>query len=239
MTVTPNPDHPAPFSPTVLAALQDIVDAETDRLGREPTVLDPFAGVGRIHDLRRCRTYGIELEPEWAACRSATRVGDATNLVEPAESFDAVMTSPCYGNRMADHHDARDTHKKCEGKGCSGCKGTGISPRKTYRHSLGRMPTEGSASIMQWGERYRQLHESAIAEMVRVVKVDGVVVVNMSDHIMGLRVMPVVGWWCWALGDAGLFVDRVTPVPTPRMRQGQNHELRVPHEQIIVARRLT
>jgi hypothetical protein len=68
----------------------------------------------------------------------AERFDDAT--------FDAICTSPTCGNRMADHHEARD-----------------ISPRHTYRHVLGRPRTPGNSGALQWGdgiagEEYRALH---------------------------------------------------------------------------------
>ena len=246
MSVRPNPDHPARFSPEVLAALQDIVDAERARMPVDlntrrrmpPAVLDPFAGVGRIHDLDRCITVGVELEPEWAACRAGTIVGDATRLAPLwTGTFDVVCTSPVYPNRMTDHHDNRDLHKACKGAGCRGCKTTGVSPRKNYRASLGRMPSEGSAAVMGWGPAYRNLHRAAVGEMARVVKPGGLVVVNMSDHVKGDETVPVVLWWRWALEDAGLKVRRVVPVDTRRFRNGANRDVRAGNEVIIQSRK--
>lgn len=114
--------HPAKFPRYVLARLELYIRAEARALRRPARVLDPFAGVGRIHDLPRriAETTGVEIEPEWAACRARTVEGDATAL--PADwtaSFDVVATSPCYGNRIADHHEARDS--------CAGCGGTGVA----------------------------------------------------------------------------------------------------------------
>lgn len=220
-TVTPLPEHPAKFSAEVLAVLQRLVSDEATRLARPPVILDPFAGVGRIHDLVGCITIGVELEPEWAACRHGTYVGDATNLVDHEDGqYDAVMTSPCYGNRLADHHNAKDG-----------------SRRMSYRTSLGRPPTEGSAAVMHWGDAYRELHLRAIAEFVRVVRPGGLVVVNMSNHVRKREVQRVVEWWTVALLTRGLLLERVIPVATPRMRFGQNHAARTSHELVIVTRR--
>ena len=62
-TLPPAHDHPAMFSRELLAPL-----AETIR-GRQ-SVIDPFAGTGRIHVIADLggvpRSTGIELEPEWA-----------------------------------------------------------------------------------------------------------------------------------------------------------------------------
>lgn len=114
-------DHPAKFNRGVLRLVEMHVRCEARRLNRQVHVLDPFAGVGRIHDLpkRIAKTVGVELEPEWASCRSGTRRGDATKLPPRwTGRFDVVATSPCYGNRMADSHEARDS--------CFECKGTGV-----------------------------------------------------------------------------------------------------------------
>lgn len=118
----PRTSHPAKFPKYVLDRIALYVRAEARQLGRPARVLDPFAGVGRIHDLPRryAETTGVELEPEWAACRARTIVGDALALPEDwTGRFDVVATSPCYGNRMADSHEARDS--------CAGCGGTGVT----------------------------------------------------------------------------------------------------------------
>lgn len=62
---------------------------------------------------------------------SVTVIGDATRLPFDNRMFDAVITSPTYGNRMADHHDAQDGSK-----------------RITYRHS-GRHPSRWSAAVLE------------------------------------------------------------------------------------------
>lgn len=223
VAVAPNPNHPAPFSPEVLAAFQHRIDIEYTRLRRKPVVLDPFAGVGRIHDLTRCETVGVELEPEWAACRSKTLVGDATALsaiFAVWQPFDVIATSPCYGNRMADHHDAADP-----------------SDRRGYRFSLGRMPSEGSAAVMHWGPDYRNLHRAALVEMAAVLADGGLLMVNMSDHIRKGEVVHVVEWWRHAIEDVGFRRVSVEPVGTRRMRFGANREARVDGERIITARK--
>lgn len=255
--VPPNPDNPAKFTDTVLAQIRAVMQAEAARLARPPMVLDPFCGTGRIHQLQpMCHTVGVELEPEWAACHPDTWVGDARDLPDQwTNHFDAICTSVVYSNRMSDCHDAKDKCKRCGGEGkmpsgagfveCSLCKGKGLSPRKSYRTSLGRMPSEGSSATLQWGDRYKDHSRACLAEMIRVVDDGGLVVVNVSNHYRGVKVggvtrsavMRVVEWWIETMLARGLYMEAVLPVATSRMRHGANHTLRATTEQVIVCRK--
>jgi hypothetical protein len=58
--------HPARYSPEIL----DVIAEELD--GVPGPVLDPFAGTGRIHDLGRGDTFGVEIEAEWNAGITST-----------------------------------------------------------------------------------------------------------------------------------------------------------------------
>lgn len=51
--------HPAKYHPAILAPLSELVAEERARLGREPAILDPFAGLGKVHELGS-NTLGIE-----------------------------------------------------------------------------------------------------------------------------------------------------------------------------------
>jgi SAM-dependent methyltransferase len=212
--------HPAKFTPSVLDAIGEILDAEAERIGQGLRVLDPFAGVGGIHALAdRHETIGVELEPEWAAAHPDTSVGDATDLDHVDGAFDAVATSPCYGNRMGDTYDGRDG-----------------SRRRTYRISLGRDLSDGSAAGLQWGSAYRLLHAKAIDEMVRVTSPGGLLIVNMSNHIRDGREQLVVEWWVRQLLEVGSSIVEIRPIGTPRFRDGANNDARVDAEHLIVVR---
>lgn len=223
------PDHPAKFTLEIL-----YVVANHPVWFREDTrtiyrILDPFAGVGRIHllptywgmpDGEGIRTIGIELEPEWARTRPGTLVGNALNLPFKAGSIDAIVTSPTYGNRMADTYDGRDG-----------------SSRHTYRISLGRIPSRDSSAVMQWGVQYRHFHYRVIAEMWEVLSPGGLLFLNMCDHIRDHKVMPVVQWWWDALETLGFtMLDKVS-IQTPHLKHGANSEARVENETIILARK--
>lgn len=241
--------HPAKWSQAVLDAIGDVC---FELLPDGAAIFDPFAGEGvpRLAEAIGQPVTGIELEPEWAEKGGDTTiVGNALALPFDPASMDAMITSPAYANRMADSHDAKDDCKACNGRGfvahapsdgprpvekCRACDGRGLSKRNTYRHALGRMPTEGSSTTMQWGEPYRQLHEKAWREAARVLKPGGLVILNVSNHIRGGREKHVAEWHlnCWLL--LGARVHHVRRVPTPRLGFGQNGDARVDGELILV-----
>jgi SAM-dependent methyltransferase len=222
MVVEPLKAHPARFSDKIIQEIQRQV-MERANFGRFDSlpikVLDPFAGVGRIHEIAAplVATYGMELEPEWAANHVRTYVGDSRHLPWFNNSFDFVATSPCYGNRMADHHDAKDTSK-----------------RNTYTHTIGRKLTEGNAGAMQWGDEYRHLHEAVWLEVWRVLRGDGIFLLNISDHIRNKKIVPVSQWHLDTCLGMGLKLVERVDIKTPRNRFGANAEARVEFEHIFV-----
>lgn len=205
--------HPARFSVELMPVFRKILHEHTFEGAR---VLDPFAGTGKIHELRpEFETVGIELEAEWANLHEYTRQGSALGLpFEPAE-FDAIVTSPTYGNRLADSHNASDPER-----------------RRSYTHDLGRTLSSDNSGSLHWrngaggSADYRAFHERAWDEAVLVLRPGGVFVLNMCDHVRGGLVQPVTAWHAWCLGRLGLdYVDSVT-VRTRKLRQGENAELR-------------
>lgn len=211
--------HPAKFHDDLLDAIRQIT---IPYLAADSLVLDPFSGVGRVHELEYA-TVGNEIEHDWAhATHPATMqvVGDALKLPFADESFSGVITSPTYGNRMADHHDAKDASK-----------------RNTYKHRLGHDLHPANSGQMQWGEAYRTLHVAAWAECYRVLCTDGVIVVNVKDHIRKGEVMPVTDWHAAALKHAGFHWIKGVCVETPGLRHGANHDKRVDHEWLLMLRK--
>jgi len=212
--------HPCTFGAAhVEVLLAILVEHDAGRV-----VGDPFAGTGGIHGLNGHGyiTRGVELEEEWAAAHPDTQVGDATDLPWCDGVLDVVATSPAWGNRMADHHEARDD-----------------SHRQTYRHLLGRTLSDGNSGGMQWGDDYRQLHRLAWAESRRVVRPGGLIVVNIGNHVRAGVEQLVSEWHLGTLLALDLQLLEARPMQSARYRRGANGQARPDHEWWLVLRKPT
>ena len=127
--------HPAKFTDTLLPAIAKLLRPHV-RPGYR--VLDPFAGVGKIFLLNQwypgMQIEGIEIEPEWAAQHPRTTLGNALALPWADSHFDAIVTSPTYGNRMADSHTARDSSRR---KHVYSCHGAQAARRQLRGYAVG------------------------------------------------------------------------------------------------------
>ena len=215
--------HPAVFPDAVLDAAAAMLDAS------HYLVLDPFAGVGKIHDLPDkvswpMRTTGVEIEPEWAICHPSTTQGNVLELWDMygSDGFDAVVTSPAYGNRLADAHTARDG-----------------SLRRSYTHDLGRKLHSENSGKMQWGKAYRRFHRQAWEQVAAMVKPGGRLVLNVSDHIRDGQRMYVSDFHFIQVHMNGFALVDATRVVTRRLGYGANRELRVPSELVLAFDKLT
>jgi hypothetical protein len=228
MTQTRPVTHPAKYSESVIPAIKDmLIRANRADVRAVDTVLDPFAGTGRIHQLRPVfTTTGLELEPEWASMSPHTIVGDALKTPFPGGTFDAVASSPTYGNRMAD----KDMRPSCAG---------------TYMKGLGRQATNGSSCHMQWGDEYRKFHRLWLAEMYRVLRgkitldgwtSPGWLILNISDHYRNNERQPVTAWFIECARQLGFQLVDLVPVETPRLTRGANGK-RVDAEMVILFRK--
>ncbi len=211
--------HPATYTNSFIPKFAELL------IGCE-NVLDIFGGVGKLALIKEHGFTGKvvcnELEREWAETSPHNvdewHIGDAANMEwAKSNSFDAICTSPTYGNRMADHHNAKDGSK-----------------RVTYKHFLGRDLNEANTGRMQWGEKYRQKHLEIYKECGRVLKNGGLMIVNVSDHIRKGQVVNVVEWHKQALTNFGMKLIDEIKIETPRMGFGQNAKSRVQHECILV-----
>ena len=210
---TANPQHPAKYTDVLLPVMASMLR------GRR-RILDPFGGTGKVFLLENWIGAGveiqaIELEPEFAAVNPRTRVGNALALPWPADYFDAICTSPTYGNRMADG--LMDKWR-----------------RISYTDRIGRKLHPDNSGAMQWGPKYRAFHVTAWTEARRVLQVGGAFVLNIKDHIRGGVVQPVTQWHIDALTGLGFRLVRHEHVPTPSMRYGANSDKRIEYESVIL-----
>lgn len=210
--------HPATFSMRFIPIFAEL-------LKHSSSVLDPFAGTGKIALIKefgwRGKIVCNELESEWADSSYPVdewHFTDAANMDWAEDNtFDAICTSPTYGNRMADHHNAKDGSK-----------------RVTYRHCMGRELTQGNTGMMQWGKDYRIKHLEAYIECSRVLRPNGLLIINVSDHIRKGQIVKVSGWHRLTLDHLGFSLVQEIAVQTRRMRYGENSRLRVEEERIFI-----
>lgn len=239
MTVAPLTKHPAKFSEPILDVLERLVAKEARRRraagASSLTILDPFAGVGRVHRLARpprngfeILTEGCEIEAEWAACHRDTVCADALHWLRriiggSGRLVQMYVTSPTYGNRYSDHHDAQDG-----------------SVRHSYTHYLGRQPSKGSSATMPWGPDYWEFTALAYRLMFEAAEPGAPFVLNVSDFVRGKELVHAAAWHQGAALGAGWSVDRGTRirrVPTSRHRHGENHDARAPFEVVYTFRK--
>ncbi|GEM_PF-1021340 len=222
---TGGPIHPAKFTPLILDVIEELLAAHLPKGG---LLLDPFAGVGGVHHLAsaKYRTIGVEIEAPWADTHIMTIQGDALALPFGDHSFDCVVTSPVYGNRFSDHHQARDG-----------------SLRRSYTHDLQRMTGNPERALhfhnsgtLQWGPRYREFHERAWMEVQRVLKPAAIFILNTSDHIRKGEAQPVTDWHLSTADRLGFEIIDRAAVPTQRMRNGANSAARVDNESVTCLR---
>jgi tRNA G10 N-methylase Trm11 len=203
--------HPAKYTDSLLPIFEKYLTGKTH-------ILDPFAGTGKLKTIAPHATL-LEIEPEWAEISGAI-VGDATNIPFSDDSFDAICTSPTYGNRMADHFVDHQKEKKYT--------------RNTYRHCLGRALNANNSGRMQWGKKYQELHKKAWRECKRVLKSDGVFILNISNHIRAGKEIDVTAWHVKNLEILGFKLIKDYKIETPRQRNGANARLRVAYESILI-----
>jgi tRNA G10 N-methylase Trm11 len=202
--------HPAKFTSSIMESISHYIEPGW-------VVLDPFAGVGGIFELEQMglgvACIGIEIEPEWKSDHPRHYVGDffdyAEKLINGGVTFDAIVTSPVYGNRMSDHHDARDGSK-----------------RHTYKHYLGRDLHPNNSGQLQWGTEYKAFHEKAWLECAHLLDEGGLLVLNIKDHIRKGDVQRVSKWHTETILEYGFDIVAMETVNAPGLRHGKNYEAR-------------
>jgi len=193
-----------------------------------PSVLDPFGGTGKLGEIKNFgylgKVFCCEIEKEWASISEESPLvdvsihGDSTNMDWAKDnSFSAICTSPVYGNRISDHFHPKDE-----------------SHRITYRSYIGHDLHENNSGRMNWGNKYRNLHEDVYAECRRVLVDGGLFILNVSDHIRKGEIVPVSEWHKETLISLGFDVEKALEIETPRNQFGANGSVRVGHENIFI-----
>lgn len=203
--------HPAKYNDSFLPIFADMLK------GRK-RVLDPFAGTGKIFSLLEwlpeIKIEAIEIEKEWCSLDNRITLGNALSLPYPDNYFDAVVTSPTFGNRMADT--LLDDYK-----------------RITYTAALGRKLHKDNSGSLQWGIKYRDFHRKAWKEVKRVLQNNGSFILNIKNHIRKGVEQKVTEWHIGTLCNMGFLVQCQIGVPVPSMKFGENSDKRVNYESII------
>lgn len=215
--------HPATFSKALIDVFVDVLANEVAVGSR---ILDPFAGPGGVHDVADklgIDSIGVEIQQKWAELHERNICADSTTITRAlVGTFDVVLTSPTYGNRMADHHDAKDA-----------------SHRDTYTHTHGSPLEPNNTGTMKWDDpEYRKLHRDVYRRAVRLLEDGGLFVLNVKDHVRnGIR-QPVSGWHLGALVKLGLVpIDDASIYSKGLAGSGDNAETRQGIEHVYLLRK--
>jgi hypothetical protein len=210
---SPPPDHPAEFSPEVLAVIEPLLVRLAP--GR---VHDPFAGrgvrLGALCDRLVIAFSGTDREQYANADPRVAIVNAADPTGYPTTPF-AVVTSPVYfGNRISSDYVNGPTPR------------TKRNGRRAYGISLGRpLHPDNLARACRPG------HEAAYyAGHGRVVQ-------HWGEHAIVNVDLPICDGWVALLVAFGYVIDDVHAVHTRRYRGPANSERRAEHEVVIVAAR--
>ncbi len=230
--------HNAKFTGNILQEMQQVL---ADEIDSDFWMIDPFGGVGGIFSLEHPtlrRVDMVEIQEVWAehARQIPERPGiqhyvfnwDLFEWFEwykgtLAGAYGAVVTSPCYGNRMADKHIAKEGSK-----------------RNTYAHTLrgmGHELEEGSSGGMQWGNEYRMFHLKAWKVAWELLEPGGLFIMNIKNHIRKGEVQYVAEWHRQVIERRGFDHLYTIEVPVRGNQQGENGQVRVPHEEVQVYRK--
>lgn len=211
------PSHPAKYTEALLPIMATMLQGSK-------RVLDPFAGVGGIFKLDsflpNTELFGVEIEPKWCERHPRTTLGNSLHLPWSDDYFDACCTSPGYGNRLADKRRPSTSLWK---KGVT-----------TYADMLGEDLHPDNGGGMQWGDKYRDLHQRVWTEARRVLQPGGKFVLNIKDHYRNKQLQPVTDWHISAMQNLGFVLVEHVKVDCPGMRYGRNGQSRVDYESVIL-----
>lgn len=213
--------HPCPYPKHFLPLFAKVLKKE-----KSQSVLDIFGGVGTLAKVKDHGYNGTviinEIEPKWAKIARTIAdkviIGDAQKLGLSDNSVDAVVTSPTYGNDMAVTYKRERTYTVCNGK-----------PLK-----------KSNTGQMRWnkeGEKYKEVHKNAYKEAFRVLTDNGIMVVNVKNHIRQGKEQKVAEWHLDTLKEIGFTAVMVKKVKVKGLYVGGLSIPKVPHEHILILRK--
>lgn len=234
--------HPATYSRNILRALNSRIIRERRPDENQPLrVLDPFGGVGTIHELATelVHTFAVEIEKKWfldAQTKYPDRITVLADSVQWAEMlvgrrmFDVLATSPVYPNGMADRY-----------------VGDGKTPRNTYASHLGQNPTEGSsAGLGRWSSasargRHLEFNQRAFDAFVPLIRPGGLVLLNVKDPTWTVDSVRQVGpfsasMWAMLTERHGLILEGLDVIPTRGRPSGKHAAERTGFEYVLAFR---
>ena len=224
-----NTPHPAKWSDVLLEVIY------RDYIEDNDIILDVFGGTGKIGKLKEygCENIFIsqEIEEEWALQGVNSEIdfcfiADATSsnhyekYTELGVNF--IITSPAYGNRMADKHEAKDGSK-----------------RYTYKHLINRkLHDNNSGGYRFYGahkrNKYHIIHEATWLNCYNMLPQGGKFLLNCSNYLVkGVEIL-VTEWHIDLLKRIGFTLIEEQMVKTPRLRVGQNSDKRVIGERLCL-----
>ena len=211
--------HPAKFSNELLPIIAKYCYGD---------IVDIMGGTGKVGLLKNYNSLiksvcSNEIEEEWANQGTANGVdvvviGDARFITG---KFDCIVTSPPYGNRMADNFKP----------------GKPDSMRSRYAGDLGRTPTKGSTSCSQFGDKYTNEMADIYENVFKNVEFD-LFILNVSNFIRQFKEVDVIGWYRDFFLSRNFVLVAEEKVKTRRHRGvGANSHLRVETESVLVFKR--
>lgn len=226
--------HCAKFSKALIPTIREMILGIPYMHGRANyEVYDPMAGVGGLEEILEpfdfLHPVGSEIEPEYAAEKSWIWPEDCR---ENPDRHLLIITSPPYGNRMADQYLGTPVEQALRAE-------TGKKPRRnSYAIDLNRKVSDGSSAGLQWGPKYRDLMTEIWWHVVKnQLDEGGHLIVNVASHFRDKEYKPVAEWTLAELLDLGLVLIEARFVPTPGLRDGQNSESRVGGEMVYLFRK--
>lgn len=219
--------HFCPYHPAIIEALAELIPAHVP-IGH--TIHDPFAGegvrLGALCDRLGYTFTGTDLIP-WLARDIRISRADATLPTSyPATPF-AVVTSPTFNNGCNDSFISKDGTR-----------------RNTYTWAAGNQLLDAT-NTGRWSGRnskraeakYWRLHRLALPHWPDVA------IIDLKDSYRTRRkgvepeYYPLVDLWKVMLDELGYCIVGEQSVPTPGIGYGANRGVRVPNDNLLVARR--